>query len=576
MRIALTTVLLLLLTTPAQAAPRTVARFGEFTLQAQMTKGELCITLRRNRHYQGQECGPIPRSPHRPLHVFPDIGFNNYASAVPPSVAYVERESPGGRRKRYPAAAAEGFAAHFVIVPTPPGVMFVRFYAADGTLLGIDGGQAGYITWDTDRTILVGEHRFGAEAYTEPRLAPTPDQADRLLTLACVDVANDSGGSGVCNADTDNAVVVMGSCRGPDLIGGFVAPAVASVRFTLGSGAQHVVTPIALAPRFNGWRGIGSQVPAGEAVRDATALDVQGQPLAHVEIGTAPGRQPCAGTDQGDDRFSGNLEPVTPPPGVVVASDGAVPLLVADQGERLCVALVGLGAGNCPAAPVDSDEPDLQRRGNTVAAALSRDADRVTLRFNRGPDLTVKTTDGPAYTGRWAGRVRFVIAHVPPGRTVKRVTVRNAAGAIIGLGKGVAPTVTRIRELTDGLELVRSADGWRCVRAISPHAPAFCTDPDPGTQIDGPFLPYHAAVVVTCEPRRAIAYGRLPDQLAVPRVVLAGRSVKPRRIALKGDDAWVAVLPDAPVRGLRSGKRSVKLRLPPASAQCGYDLARSF
>jgi hypothetical protein len=205
-----------------------------------------------------------------------------------------------------------------------------------------------------------------------------------------------------------------------------------------------------------------------------------------------------------------------------------------------------------------------------VAAALSADADRVTLRFDRGPDLTVKTTDGPAYAGRWAGRVRFFIA--PVSRTVKRVIVRNAAGAIIGLGNGVTPAVSRIRDLGDGVELVRNTVGWRCLTAATPHSPAFCTDPDPGTQIDGPFLPYRGAVVVTCEPRRAIAYGRFPDDGAVPRI----GSIRARRIALEGDDGWVAVLPDAPVTELRAGKRSVKLKLPPASAQCGYDLARSF
>ena len=55
-----------------------------------------------------------------------------------------------------------------------------------------------------------------------------------------------------------------------------------------------------------------------------------------------------------------------------------------------------------------------------------------------------------------------------------------------------------------------------------------------------------------------------------------GRTVRARRIALPGDDAWFAFLPDAGVRAFRSGDRRVGLRLPAASRQCGYRLARSF
>jgi hypothetical protein len=48
------------------------------------------------------------------------------------------------------------------------------------------------------------------------------------------------------------------------------------------------------------------------------------------------------------------------------------------------------------------------------------------------------------------------------------------------------------------------------------------------------------------------------------------------RIPLRGEDAWVAFLPDAGVRGLRSGRQRVVLDLPPASSQCGYSADRAF
>src|SRR4051794_6936653 len=202
---------------PAQAATRTVARSGAFTLQARESGEQLCVTLRRSRHYQGRGCGRIPRSPHRILRIFPDIGFDNYAAAVPPSVRTAEAEDARGRKARHRTFAARGFSARFVLIPAPPKATFVRFYASDGTLLGIDGGPAGYIDFGNDRTTVFGDRDSGVEAHTEPRIDPSPDQADRIRTLACVSVDNESGGSGFCDSDSSNGLVVMGSCEGPDL-----------------------------------------------------------------------------------------------------------------------------------------------------------------------------------------------------------------------------------------------------------------------------------------------------------------------------------------------------------------------
>jgi hypothetical protein len=130
------------------------------------------------------------------------------------------------------------------------------------------------------------------------------------------------------------------------------------------------------------------------------------------------------------------------------------------------------------------------------------------------------------------------------------------------------------------MQLVHGEDGRPCVTAFAselPPGPSYCTDPNPGVPIDGPVFRYSAAVTVACTPRRALAYGRMPDREAVPRVLLdGGRAVRARRIPLAGDDAWVALVPDAGVRGVQAGKHRVPLRLPPAGRQCGYSLARSL
>ena len=220
-----------------------------------------------------------------------------------------------------------------------------------------------------------------------------------------------------------------------------------------------------------------------------------------------------------------------------------------------------------------------------VAGALSRDAARITLQLDRGKAIDVPTTDGAAYTGRWAGKVRFFAAPVPSGRAVTGAIVRNAAGAIIGVSPKGVPLVhvhrtVLARRGAIGLQRVRRTGEQPCVTAFAtelPPASSFCTDPNPGTPIDSAPLPYRAAITVACAPRQAVAYGRMPDRLPPPQILLeGGRTVRSRTIALSGEDAWVAFLPDAAVRGLRAGKRRVALSLPPASRQCGYSAYRGF
>lgn len=584
MRLPLTVLLTLLACAPAEAAT-TVATAGDFELRARQKDGRMCIVLKRAGRWQGQRCGRIPRSPHRPLGVFPDVGYYNYAAAVAPSVRIAETENRRGRRERHPTVAARGFSARFVILPAPPRAVFVRFYGADGTLLGVDAGPAGYII-DGDRTQVFGAPGDGVVAYTQPWLAPTPDEADRLTTLACIEVTNGLSAGVSCDGEGESLpLVVVGECDGSDLAGGIVDGGVASVRFTLGSGAEVTLPAGELPAAFGGRRVLGAQLPSREAVREAAALDAAGEVVARAVVGTPPSGQPCAGEDQTHDGFNGSLAPASPPSGAVtVASAGGESLLAADRGETLCAGLGELSARNCPPPPVDSDRPRLLWRDGTVGGVLSRDAERVTLQLDRGDDVTVPTTDGAAYVGRWAGDVRFFAAAVGAGREVTGAVVRAADGTIIGIsGRRVPrPQVRTVlaKRGGRGVQLVRREGAPPCMTAFAADlapAPRFCTDLDPGIPIDGPYLPYSGAVVVPCAPRRALAYGRLPDRLAAPRIELAGgRTVRSRIVSLRGEDAWLAFLPDVAVRGLRSGDHRAPLRLPPASEQCGYSVVRSF
>ncbi|WP_028062241.1 hypothetical protein [Solirubrobacter soli] len=559
-RALLVAVLVLICCAPAQAA--TVARLGTLTLEAAKSHGELCLTLRRSRHYQGSQCGSVPRSPFRPLRVSAELGGDVFAVAVPGSVVVAETDDGAGHRRRLTTSAHRAFAARFILLDDRK-TAWVRFYGADGALLGIVDGLRSPDDSDIPPVQVFGDREEGVEAYVEPRIDPTPEQLDRVRMVACVDLANSSGGGSVC----DNALSILDACAGQSLVGGVVPSGVAGVRLTLGSGAEVTVATIELPAAFGGSRAIGALAPRGEAVRAAAALDATGQVVAAVDVGTAPGGQPCPGPDAGDDRFDGPFVPVTAPTGVAVG-----PLLVGEQGDTLCATLeAALVPSDCPSPPVDSDSPSLLRRGSVVAGVLSRDAARVTLVRDRGASITVRTT---RYTGRWD--VRLFSADVGVRRDVVRVVVRNAAGAVIGTGADRVPHPVGRRVLAQraGVRL-QVAGSPACVSAA--FGPGFCTIRNPGTPIDGPFLPYHGAVVVPCDTRVALIYGRFPDELATPTVLLdGGRKLRTRRVSLPGEDAWFAFLPDVGVRGFRAGKRSVPLRLPPASAQCGYRLARSF
>ena len=97
-----------------------MAKYRGFTLHAEERGNQICMTLRRERRYQGTQCGRIPRSPHRPVSINPDVGWNNYAAAIAGSIRTAEIEYANGRRQRVPTFGKRGFTARFVILPASP------------------------------------------------------------------------------------------------------------------------------------------------------------------------------------------------------------------------------------------------------------------------------------------------------------------------------------------------------------------------------------------------------------------------------------------------------------------------
>ena len=205
-----------------------------------------------------------------------------------------------------PTFGQRGFTARFVILPaSPPTAKFIRFYGARGELLGIDGGPAGYIDIFANQVQLLGDRDAGVTANTEVRLEASPDQPDRLVNHACVHVITASGGNGFCDYDSDERDHRHGQLRWPE-------PRRRGRRAAGGGRAAHArrrgracsLPSRELPAVFGGRRAVAAEVPRGEGVVAAAAVDASGQEVARAPLGLAPGGQPCAGEDRGDDDVS--------------------------------------------------------------------------------------------------------------------------------------------------------------------------------------------------------------------------------------------------------------------------------
>lgn len=104
-----------------------------------------------------------------------------------------------------------------MVIAATPAPVFVRFHGADGALLAVDAGLAGYISFDNETQVL-GDEEAGVQAHTEPLLAPAPGDRGRLITVACASVETGSGGGGFCDVDAGDGLAIGGECRRPDLV----------------------------------------------------------------------------------------------------------------------------------------------------------------------------------------------------------------------------------------------------------------------------------------------------------------------------------------------------------------------
>jgi hypothetical protein len=551
-----------------------VARSHGYVLEAER-HGGLCLTLRGGRFTSNGSCGTPPTSPFHPLQISA-TSPGPVGLAVPATVAQVDI---GGRR--VDTVAASGFGSRFALIARADPELLMRMYDASGTLIGAARNEDHFSPVDTGTPVF--RRPFAAiRAVRTFELEPNPLELDRTVPETCVSIQhpNDSGES-TCTLDRlldRSQLSVEPGCGPRAVLYGLVEARARRATITLGSGRALRVRTRALPPRLGPGRLLVARIPRGEAVRFVRAGD------AFRRLGVPPTALPCSDDGVSTDLVyayseGGGRGPVAAP--VTVAEAGGHALRAADgPGTVLCIGIDTQRRESCETPPVDAYYPFLRRSGDVLFGVLSRDVATVEVVLASGRRVTAQTTEGPAYTGRYAGLVRFVALTVPAGSFVKRAVLRDGAGRRLGRAFADEPRDghPRTRPLPPGLELERStyhqgarAQHITCVRARHPQSVegtfGICSDGGPVVQ---------ATATVACHPRRAVLFGTLPRHARGVVLSLAGgSSLRARVRAVRGlGRLWTAVVPrPAKVTAMAyPGSAARPLRLLPAARQCGYDL----
>lgn len=585
---------------PAQAAE--VVKIDGMRLLASDLRGSLCVELALEVE-SGEGVGESCADP--PVRAFGTITVNSsdedgsaVGGAAPPSVARVEAEREDGTRFGAETVAGERYRGRhagkvrFFLLAVPGGrIKLLRQYDAAGVMLGAiepDYGAEPRPAGGPVRLLRVRgkRSRITLAATVQESFAPTPLALDRFERLVCLNVSSrqprETASGGLCQDPGPFrpllGIGVQGNCgRLRSLLYGFVGSSVDGVRLRLGSGRTMTVRARTLPDSIaTGQRVVAAFLPRGEAVRRATAIGAH----ASAELREPPGGLPCEASDGlslyglGPPRDS-----ATRPEGPdqqVAAEDGGHRLLVRDgAGDRLCSGVDRLRADgfDCELPPVDADVLVALERDGYVSAVLPADVARVRLPSGR----EVPSVEGAGYTGRYAGRVRFLLARVPPG-TDGTLRYFDASGVLLGRGfvSPVDPPAAA------GPITLARGPGWRlgAVRYGTSGCVALAAQLNPFDCFAEVRSLDSVYIVVSCRPRLAVLYGTLERSSRVVRVGLrGGRVLRPRVIrvprAIGRGRAYVLALPRrAEVVSLRLGDETIPLAVLPATRQCGYELSR--
>jgi hypothetical protein len=586
MRRAVLAVALALVAVPSVAAQngKIVVSAGGYDLYARHDdRGRVCLSLLGRS--SGTSDGPCERVV-TPFHPLQTSTFGRRRVAIGVAVPETVTRVTAGERA-FDTVAVEGFSERFALVPRAQPDQLLRLYDAEGTLVGAAVDPHGGVRWGSGKPVFRARDAR-VTAMRSQDLESTPLVFDRTLPKTCLQVHVGNSGTELCVRDRelgDLHVQVATACApARSMLYGLVSPRARGVQAVLGSGRTFAVRARPLAAGLGPGRLVAASLPRGEAVRSVRALDARGSVLGRASLGVAPGGLPCPDTDDGfsvgffavDSATGPRGKPISPP--VVVAEAGGRSLRAADgRGTALCANFAGRRRFDCATPPVDAVFTFADQRGRVVTAVLSKDVASVALELDSGAVIQAETTDGPAYTGRYAGRVRFLAVEVPAGADVRRAFPRDAEGRRIGrIYVNPGTTQRSRRRFAPGLVVERETYGRghqdACVRPRTPRGEIGSL----GLCSFFESLGAQALVAVSCSPRRAVVFGGLPRGVRSVVLQLAGGDrLRPsvRRVRDLGR-VWTAVLPlDARLRALRyRGKLGTRpLRVPPASRQCGYE-----
>jgi hypothetical protein len=243
------------------------------------------------------------------------------------------------------------------------------------------------------------------------------------------------------------------------------------------------------------------------------------------------------------------------------------------EADRLCAGLDRLLAdgSDCALPSVHGEDAVGMADEGIVTAVLPAEVARVRLPGGR----EVPAVEG-AYSGRYAGKVRFLLARSRTGPD-DRFRLLDSAGAVIGTLPVFDPGALD-QEPVAGPVRLASGRGWTLSAERHRHGACtfltvggeeeFCFGGLPGTE--------EVYAAVGCSPRVAVVTGPLPrGSRAVHAVLRGGRTLRARVVAIPrrfgGGRAWVLALPRvARVKALRLDGARVPFPLLPASEQCGY------
>jgi hypothetical protein len=570
--------LALLLVLPATAFGAEVVRDGRASVRAEGRDGRVCLTFFDGAAQFAETCRRPPYSTFRAIAV--SGSDDRLGVAVDGSVAAIEVNE-----RRFPTVAADGFDARFAIVRARGSSPILRFYDESGTLVGAWQRSGGFDA--LPRGVAVRKAGgVRVVAYRGRQLRPDPLEIDRVVRDSCVDFQRLGHHTAMCldlSAGAHVVSVVLPPCgHAPGLIGGLVPAVTQRIFAVLGNGEVRRTGILPLPPRY-GTHAFLLPLPEGQAIRRVTVFDDAGDVLTREPFRAEPPRRHCLKRGGGElvhDHSVALHAPRSPGASQVAATDGQHQLVVADANNPpgLCV---GVGVLlPCERPSPDPEANTVFRQDGAVAAVLGPEVASVDLQLTDGTTFPMATTTGAGYTGRYAGRLRFLIATVPRG-TVRGAVLRDPDGHELASGPVVVadPQVVgrrrlaglRVAALQEAGDVDATARPRLCVRLQGVRLgdlellrdKLLCDD----RGRDAPML----ALAPCGQPRSALV-GVIPRSARGLRVRLSdGRVMRPLLAKLARALLWIARPPrGAGVTAVVYRRHRVALRLPPRARQCGY------